>query len=193
MSIHRNDELSRFEQLLATHDRHVLAYALRRVATRQDAEDVTAETFAIAWRRRDRQPVATAQELPWLLAIARRVAANHRRGAQRHLALLDRLRGRPRIDGPSPESPAAEALAAMRAGDQELLRLLAWDGLSQAETGVVLGISENAVAIRLHRARRRFADLLEGIERRDQKGSVEVRTSTLMTGRTTARRTGTDR
>lgn len=82
-----------------------------------------------------------------------------------------------------PESPALEALANLRADDQELLRLLAWEGLSQAEAGVVLGVSPNAVAIRLHRARRRFATELARIEERDLKGSAPMRTSGEVEGR----------
>jgi predicted DNA-binding protein (UPF0251 family) len=67
----------------------------------------------------------------------------------------------------------------MRPEDQELLRLLVWDGLSQAEAGEVLGISANAVGIRLSRARKRFADQL-----RLAKGLGLDRTSSGVEGRT---------
>jgi len=147
-----------------------------------------AETFAIAWRRIADLPPADAA-LPWLLAVARRVAANHHRGNRRWLGLLGRLQDAPRpTPAPVPESPATEALACLRPDDQELLRLLAWDGLSQAEAGAVLGISANAVAIRLHRARRRFAEVLAEIEADDVKGPVAVRTSSLMKGRVPGRK-----
>ena len=53
-----------------------------------------------------------------------------------------------------------DALARMHPNDRELLRLVAWDDLSHAEAAAVLGISVNAVAIRLHRARQRFAEQL---------------------------------
>ncbi len=75
------------------------------------------------------------------------------------------------------DSPAAMALDRLPLADQELLRLLAWDGLTQAEAGVVLGISANAVAIRLHRARKRFTDeLLKGSELSRTLVGVEGRT-----------------
>lgn len=70
-----------------------------------------------------------------------------------------------------------EALARLRPDDQELLRLIAWDDLTHAEAAAVLGISANAVAIRLHRARRRFAEQLV-------KGSSATRTSVLVKGST---------
>lgn len=82
----------RFTELFdATHAR-VLGYALRRVSTPEDAADVLAETYLIAWRRVDDLPPGSAG-LPWLLATARRVMANHRRGQARRTALADRLRG----------------------------------------------------------------------------------------------------
>ena len=166
---------SRFDELFEAHQRRVLAFALRRVDTEADAEDVAAETFTIAWRKLDRIP--RDAELPWLLAVARRVAANQRRGAGRWQRLARRLTGRyepPRVHAPAPSAaPALDALDRLRPDDQELLRLIAWDGLSHAEAGAVLGITANAVAIRLHRARNRLADEM-------LKGSALDRTPTLV-------------
>lgn len=167
--------LARFEAAFKDHHRAVLAYALRRVLIEADAEDAVAETFAVAWRRVDRLPGSEAA-LPWLLAIARRVLANQHRGLGRRLRLGLRLRAQPQQPPVTHavETPALEALERLRPDDQELLRLLAWDGLSQAEVGTVLGISANAVAIRLFRARRRFSDVFAEI---DAKGSAPSGTS----------------
>ena len=178
------DLSARFEAAFETHHRRVLAYALRRTAGQHDAEDVVAEAFAVAWRRVSDLPGGDAA-LPWLLAVARRVAANQNRGSGRRLRLWERLRAHraPASDVELTETPASEALAQLSADDQELLRLLAWDGLNQAEAGVVLGVSANAVAIRLHRARKRFAAALAKIEADDLKGSDHSRTSLPMKGR----------
>ena len=154
------------------HHRRLLAYALRRTSAPSDAEDVVGETFAVAWRRVALMPPA-GQALPWLLAIARRVAANRRRSGRRFLGLLDRLQRVSSEPAPVvPTSPASDALARLPSTDRELLTLLAWDGLTQAEAGAVLGISANAVAIRLLRARKRFAAELDAIA----KGSDDDRT-----------------
>ena len=165
----------RFEAAFELHHRRVLAFTLRRTRSLVDAEDAVAETFAVAWRRIGQLPVGDG-ELPWLLATARRILANQHRGERRLGALLDRLRAQPqapRSVAPSPDSPAIDALARLRPDDQELLRLIAWDDLSHAEAAAVLGISVNAVAIRLHRARARFAEALV-------KGSSPSRTSALV-------------
>jgi RNA polymerase sigma-70 factor (ECF subfamily) len=150
-----------FRRLWAEHHRHVLAYALRRCDQRADAEDVVATTFTVAWRRRGDKPAAEF-ELPWLYAIAARVLANQRRSLRRLMALRSRLRELPepareeRSDLPE----VVAALKQLRADDQEILRLAAWEGLTGAELAVALDCTENAAAIRLHRARKRLEDEL---------------------------------
>ncbi len=149
-----------FRRLFAEHKRHVLAYALRRCEQRADAEDVVAGTFAVAWRRFADAP-ADEFRLAWLYAIAARVLANQRRSLRRLAALRTRLRAVP--------TPALEegelqdvlsALKQLRRDDQEVLRLVAWEGLTTAELAVALGCSENAASIRLHRARKRLVEQL---------------------------------
>src|ERR687898_3426352 len=54
----------------------------------------------------------------------------------------------------------ARDLRLPRCGDQEILRLVAWDGLAPAQAGMVLGCSPGAARVRLHRARRRLAQEL---------------------------------
>ena len=76
-----------------------------------------------------------------------------------------RLSGQPAAPPPDPADegdPAlADALARLRPAEQELLRLWAWEDLAPADIALVLGTTTNAVNIRLHRARRRLAELLD--------------------------------
>ena len=71
----------RFDACLRAHYADIVAYALRRLDDRRAADDVAAETFAVAWRRVDSIP---PEPLPWLLGVARHVraagAAEHRGG-----------------------------------------------------------------------------------------------------------------
>ncbi len=154
--------LARFDALFTEHQRRVLAYAMRRTQTLADAEDVTAETFTIAWRKIDAIP--TEEPLPWLYAVARRVLANHRRGLGRRERLAALLRvedvATPLRAGDDHDGPAFAALATLSPSDQEVLRLVAWEELGNQQIAAVLGITPNAVAIRLHRARERFANAL---------------------------------
>ena len=165
-----------FEEIFERYHRSVLAYCARRSSTVADAEDATAESFAIAWRRRDVAPAPDAA-LPWLYAIARRTLANQRRGNDRRGRLTVRLDMATSLPTTFGEAAgwAVAALDRLRPDDQEILRLVAWEELRYDEIAQVLGITTNAVAIRVHRARIRFeeelrmgsgADAVKGIEGR---------------------------
>lgn len=123
------------------------------------ADDVVSEVFVIAWRRLDQAP---PDELPWLLGIARGVLANQRRADARRLALRDRLVAsavtgiEPAPDWSGGESDVLLAFGSLSQRDQELLLLVAWDGLDRVQAARVLGIGTTTFSVRLHRARRRL-------------------------------------
>jgi RNA polymerase sigma-70 factor (ECF subfamily) len=151
--------------VFGTHREAVLGYLRRRTDSGHDAADLLADTFLVVWRRLDDVPPGN-QTRPWLYGVARRVLANHRRGEGRRHALATKLRQElTDLDAaetalPDDDSPAARAFRALPEQDRELLSLVAWEGLYTAQIATVLGISHNAVRIRLHRARKRFAKLL---------------------------------
>ncbi|GGN05678.1 RNA polymerase sigma-70 factor (ECF subfamily) [Actinoplanes campanulatus] len=146
----------RFDRLWRDHAAAVLAYARRRVDGDQ-ADEVVAETFVVAWRRLREIPEATR---PWLFGVARRVSANVRRSEQRREALHDRLAAQPRPSTGDPSGLVGRALDRLPADDRELLMLLAWDGLTRPEAAAALGCSRGALAVRLHRARRRLKTVM---------------------------------
>jgi RNA polymerase sigma-70 factor (ECF subfamily) len=156
----------RFGRLYREQGRAVLSYALCRVDEPEDAPDVVAETFLVAWRRLDDVPIGPTEKL-WLYGVARRVIANLHRSERRRTRLAERLAESLRTEvtvHPAPEGEAAEilgALAELGEENRELLLLVSWEGLSPAEAGRVLGISALAARSRLHRARRRLRSLLD--------------------------------
>ena len=155
-----------FGRLYRDHGRTILAYALRRVGDPEDAADVVAETFLIAWRRRAEVPAGAAARL-WLYAVAGRVIANLHRSERRRTRLGGRLAESLRTElatHPAARGEAAEVLRAMAElseEDRELLLLISWEGLSPSEAAKVLGVSSLAARSRLHRARRRLRALIE--------------------------------
>jgi RNA polymerase sigma-70 factor (ECF subfamily) len=167
---------SRSGRFIALYERHyaaVLRYAWRRTGA-DDAEDVTHETFAVAWRLLDQIPVSG--ELPWLYKVAGNLIRNNGRKAQRDslaLALASfASASAPEPDHASAVSAREAAQAAMESlgeRDRELLRLVAWEGLGPDKIGTVLGCSRPAVYIRLHRLRKRLEVLLD--ESHWQKGA----------------------
>jgi RNA polymerase sigma-70 factor, ECF subfamily len=150
-----------FEQVFADCYEPVLRYVSRRVAA-DAVQDVVADTFLVAWRRRDER---RGEALPWLLGIARRVASTQRRGHARREALRERLRAEP----PSAQADAriaaadprlADALASLAERDREALMLTAWEGLDHRSAAQVMGCSTGSFTVRLHRARRRLGRAL---------------------------------
>jgi RNA polymerase sigma-70 factor, ECF subfamily len=143
---------ARFEDLHRRAFRPLSAYALRR-ASPEDAADVVGETLLVAWRRLDDVP-APPDDVPWLYGVARNVLANQRRATRRRSAAVDRLTAELRTARrEGPDASLADALRRLPEDQQELLRLVAWEGLQPRELAVVLGCTANAAAIRLHRAR----------------------------------------
>ncbi len=140
----------------------VSGYLYRRVQ-RQFVEDLAADVFAIAWRKR--ATVAAGEELPWLYRIAANVVANHRRSQASGFALLAALR--PADSAPSAEdivvadASLAGAWRRLRPAEREVLALALVEELPPAELAVALGASVNAATIRVHRAKKRLHELLE--------------------------------
>lgn len=156
----------RFRRVYASSFEPLLAYALRRVERAEDATDIVAETFLIAWRRGTEMPDGDEARL-WLYGVARRVLANQQRGGRRRERLGARLRER--LAAVVVADPAGEvsqrvtvraALERLGELDREVLRLTAWEGLQPREAAEVLNISAAAVRTRLSRARARLRELL---------------------------------
>lgn len=161
------DRHARFERLAADVLDPLERYLRRRTAP-EDAVEVLNDTLLVLWRRLDDVPAEA--RLAWCYGVARRCLANHRRAAGRRIALLERIRerfdraeahgGDGGLGSPDGE-PLERALARLPAGELEVVRLWAWEQLEPREIATVLGVSANAVSIRLHRARKRLATWLE--------------------------------
>ncbi len=151
-----------FAEFYAAHYAAVLAYARRRT-DEETARDVTADTFLAAWRRFED---ASARGLPWLYRAAANTLRNHTRSTGRG----DRLRAKVAAEPVPPVADPAERLGErdrirrafdrLRPEDRELLALLAWEDLDQAQVAEALGCTRGATYVRIHRARTRLAAAL---------------------------------
>ena len=143
----------------------LVRYAERRVVE-SAVDDVVADTFLVAWRRFDELPAEPSEARAWLFAVARRILANTHRGRRRSHAVAVRIASQPRHHHDDAADVAhrvdlARAFERLTPRDQEVLALVAWDGLSTAEAARVLEISTSALSVRLSRARRRLREHLE--------------------------------
>jgi RNA polymerase sigma-70 factor (ECF subfamily) len=153
-----------FTQLFHEHYESVLRYAWRRAGA-ADAADIAAETFKIAWEKRDKIP--DGRVLPWLYATARNVTANLIRKDQGRHRLTDRLRTESgaAVEGDHASTVAARqaalaALGGLNEDDRELLLLMSWEGLDLGQASTALGCSRPAAAMRLHRLRKQLRHLI---------------------------------
>jgi RNA polymerase sigma factor (sigma-70 family) len=160
--VNADAQTDRFSRLFADTERELLAYVLRRVDRGEDAADVVAETFLVAWRRLDRVPEGDEARL-WLYGVARRQLANQRRGELRRSRLAERLRVELPVALAGDRSPEDHRAAAVRAAltrldeeDREILRLSSWEELTPSEIAAVMGLPGVTVRSRLHRARKRL-------------------------------------
>jgi RNA polymerase sigma-70 factor, ECF subfamily len=150
-----------FESYFTRYRGAVMGFALRRVPA-EEAQDVVAETFLVAWRRLDQIP---AEPLPWLLGVARNVIATRQRGDRRVTNLFNRLHEHtPRFQPNNPPADRADLAGAFNSlteNDREVLMLIGWDGLSVTQAAEVLGCSPQSLSLRLHRARKRLEARME--------------------------------
>jgi RNA polymerase sigma-70 factor (ECF subfamily) len=142
----------------------VYAYA-RRQCDATTAQDVVADTFLVAWRRRADVP---ADPLPWLLVVARNTIANRRRYEARQDRLADVVGRLEFLAGWSAGADQAvleratllDGLSRLSELEREALLLVAWDGLRNADAARVAECSVRAFEVRLSRARARLSRAL---------------------------------
>jgi RNA polymerase sigma-70 factor, ECF subfamily len=155
-----------FEALYRESRDDVYAYLAGLLRDRSAAEEVTAQAFERAWRRRRQLDPGRGPARAWLFGIARNAG-------------LDELRRRARLAGGagspdsesmvspklegdpgSPADPASaaidrlalrQALESLGGRDRELVALKYFAGLSNAEIAAVIGTSESNAGTRLHR------------------------------------------
>ena len=169
---------SRLTDLFQSHYDQVLAYCARRIG-RNDAEDAVSDIFLTASRRVNEIEWSTVR--PWLYGIARGVLANRWRSLNRRQRALAMMAGPASTfeDGAEEvvarrdeDGEALRALKQMKAGDQEVLMLAAWEDLSGPEIARALGITVAAAEQRLHRAKKRFVRVLEPATARSGAGGL---------------------
>jgi RNA polymerase sigma-70 factor (ECF subfamily) len=159
---------ARFEALYLEHRAPLLGYLARRCANPEDALDLLADVFLVAWRRIDDVPEGGAARL-YLYGIARNTLMNHQRTRRRSQRVFDKLQTeleaamkRAASADPEPELEQLEdALAMLDSDDREIVTLNAWEGLAPTAIAVVLGRSAGTVRVQLHRARKRIREALE--------------------------------
>jgi RNA polymerase sigma factor (sigma-70 family) len=141
------------------------------------ADDLAAETFLVAFRKRDRFDPARGSVRPWLYGIATILVGQHRREETRRYRALARAGRRVLDPVESHDDRVADAVTAERLGrqlagaladlgrgDRDVLLLVAISELSHEEVALALDIPYGTVGSRLNRARKKLRKALAGID-----------------------------
>ncbi|MDX6287836.1 MAG: hypothetical protein QOG53_3321 [Frankiales bacterium] len=158
MTTHTSERIEDLVQQLAP---DLLAYFTRRVSPPADAADLLSETFVVVCRRIGDMPSNDAEARLWAFGVARKVLSGHRRTSKRRTALVKRLRSElnqgesSTHDDSTSEDRLHLALSTLKPIDQEIMRLVHWEGFSQTEVASIL--RKPAVTIRSRYTRARAA------------------------------------
>ena len=150
-----------FENLVQLHHRRVFNFVFQMTRQRQDAEDITQQTFVKALQHIHRVDVARPI-INWLLTIARRTALNHFRSARKwefvpaDLASGDPSPARQLEQQERTENLWARARRVLSQREFEVLWLRFAEEMSTEETARIAGLTQIHVKVLVHRARQRL-------------------------------------
>ena len=163
----REGDRTAFNRLMQRHAPRLVSFLERQVGSRADAEDVAQNTF-IAIHRNLHRFDESRTFTTWMFVIARNKAKDHhrRRAVLNWVGLEENAAAAP-VDLASPERIASDrdelarvdsAIRDLPEGLRTPLLLSVIDGMSHAEIGAVMGLSEKAAEVRVYRARKRLRD-----------------------------------
>lgn len=141
-----------FDELFRSQHPEIRRFVVRMVGS-ATADDIVASTFELALAK---LPPHHPHPVGWLFRTAANLCkAESRRQAREHRAVRDAGLIADRAAGAEDADLEVllRLLAALPAGQREVLELTYWDQLSAADVGVVLGCSERAAWKRISRAK----------------------------------------
>jgi RNA polymerase sigma-70 factor (ECF subfamily) len=146
-----------FDSLYRDSRDDVFAYVLGLLRDRSAAEDVTAQAFERAYRKRASFDARRGNRRAWLFGIARNAALDELRRRKRIAELavdpedVDAAEPHELAEGAVRRTTLREAMKTLDARERELVSLKFFGGLSNSEIAAVIGVSESNAGTRLHR------------------------------------------
>ena len=161
------DDNAAVEALVSEHGGPLLAYALRHVGDRGQAEDVVQETLLRAWQRLDRLDPDRGSLRPWLFTVAHNVIVDHWRAqAARPRLVATELAAEVSVGGEDIDRAVeawllSDALHELSEEHRTVLVATVWRGHSVGEAAELLGVPPGTVKSRTYYALRHLRLLLQ--------------------------------
>ena len=169
-----------FTELYRAHLRDVYSYAYYRIGNHHDAEDLTEQTFLLAYRHFDRaQRESNGRPLrPWLIRIAHNLAANYYRDRSRRpvtqlddAAIISAPHGTEEmVEGSEEVKEVLRGVSELPDDRREALIMRFALDMDNREIARALGRSEGATKVLIHRA---IKQLEQGLEEAGDEAGVE--------------------
>lgn len=154
----RSGSYASFEELYSQTRDALYAYVMGLLRDRDAAEDVTAQAFERAYRKRRQLDRERGDARAWLFGIARNAALDELRRLRRHAAPVEPAALAAAAGSDRPEAPDIDTSLALRVAidalptrDRELVALKFWAGLNNREITAITGQGESNVGTRLSR------------------------------------------
>jgi RNA polymerase sigma factor (sigma-70 family) len=167
----RQGDEAAFGRLFERHIQAVWNYCYRLTASKQLAEDLAAETFYIAWRKRSQITLVRESALPWLYTVAGNLVRTENRRLGRFSRALRRV---PLEVVPDHADQVTEqqadaqrlrrvlaAIAELPRSEHRVVELCLLGDVTTADAAELLGITVSTVRAHLSRARTRLRTMLE--------------------------------
>jgi len=177
------DDPDSFRELFTRHYGEVRRYT-QRVAGLDVGEELAAQTFLVAFERRERFDAKFESARPWLFGIAHNMVRHHLRDEARRTTALARLHLQDALDDALDEealtaawaSPRlVDAFASLQDQERECFLLVVLGDLSYDETASILGIPSGTVRSKIHRVRAKLRELLPNLrETQDEDHGREL-------------------
>ena len=177
---------SAFEVLVERHQRRVFRLLMRMMGTREEAEDVSQDTF-LSLHRHGKRFRSEARFSTFVYRVAANAALNRRRTLGRARARANRFAERQAAGDNLPFAPrdpedaalgielsvkVREALQGLTPSLRMPVILYDIEGLAYGEIAEILGVAEGTIKSRIHRARKALRDELQSTLGRTGEGTT---------------------
>lgn len=149
-----------FTEFFRVHYDRIRAVAERRLDCAEDADDVAASAFRLAW---ERHRSGGSLDAPWIYIVVRNLVGDEYRRRNRQRALQARAAEVLACSSSDEETDLPDVLSGIAERHRDVLWLTYGEQMTAQEIADLRGVSLSTTRVRLHRARCALRNAVEGV------------------------------